>query len=179
LILDSNLDHIVSLPGLAQDIRIVALCETGQTVPTSVNDTLTMPLRPRALYDYVWKLQETLRILPDPEPLNRETVMERFSNDLEFYTEVLQTFVETSPALVQDISESVLQADGGRLSKASHTLRGAVSNFATGPAASLLSRLETCGKADNSKAARRMVPKLHREIDRLTDSLLAIKEEIR
>ena len=116
--------------------------------------------------------------LPDGETLHREALLSRFSGDPEFYDEIVQVFTVSCPALLSDIEESLKQDDGVHLAAAAHTLKGAVVNFSNGPAAALLTKLEMRAEADNLVAARQILPLLRKEIERLTEALESLKEDM-
>lgn len=106
--------------------------------------------------------------------VDREELMERIDNDLEFLAETVEMFREDYPELLTQIHNGIDQHDSNAVAIAAHTLKGLVGNFAATPAADAAFELEKIARLGNLDQANTALVDLQREIQRLEQELVAI-----
>jgi two-component system, sensor histidine kinase and response regulator len=73
-------------------------------------------------------------------------LLELFDGDEEFLDQMLAVFFDSAPKLLAEIGTAVAERDFPRISRASHTLAGVVSNFGAEEAVAAGRRLEALGR---------------------------------
>jgi two-component system, sensor histidine kinase and response regulator len=85
--------------------------------------------------------------------LDREGALPRFSNDLDFYNEMLVDFIQTTPEKFSAMRHAAENRDAGMLAILAHNLKGVAANFSAAQLAHLAARLyEQAGRKDLSEA---------------------------
>lgn len=103
--------------------------------------------------------------------LDRAAVLERLDGDEELLAEIIGLFQEDGPRLLTDIRAAVAEGDSARLTRAAHTLKGAVGNFCCPAAYDAALRLEQMGHAGGAAAARPALARLEETLGRLQAEL--------
>ena len=80
-----------------------------------------------------------------PSVFDREKFLANLNNDLELFQELIDIFLEDRPRLADDLRSAVSEGNAEALRRSAHSLKGAVSNFTTGEAYTLLAELEDAG----------------------------------
>lgn len=110
---------------------------------------------------------------------DRTELLDRFDDDMEFLAEVAEQFREDLPGLLQEISDAASRNDGEHLERASHSLKGAASNFGAERVVSLAAILEASGSAgtpggeDSQETIRQLVT----ASEKLSEELFAVYRE--
>jgi len=78
---------------------------------------------------------------------DREAMLAELDGDEELVTELINTMRAEAPKLVHEVRVAVNAADPALVTRAAHTLKGAVSNFGARAAADAALRLEQMGRA--------------------------------
>jgi len=119
--------------------------------------------------------------LSGPQPLEEvfspSDTLARVSGDWELYREVAELFASSSRSLMEEIWQAADASDGARLSRAAHTLKGAVSNFGAVPCAEQAYKLELLGREGALGAVGKQCRLLERELERLRGALQKFQED--
>ena len=91
--------------------------------------------------------------------------------DRELLGRLARRFLDRCPALVAEVREAVGRGDAAAVERAAHKLKGAVGNFAAGPAGRAAGRLEALGRAGDAEACRGALADLEGEVTRLQQAL--------
>jgi two-component system, sensor histidine kinase and response regulator len=70
---------------------------------------------------------------PNQTAIDIEKALSQLDGDRELLHEVVNLFVETAPALLEDLRSAALTGDGRELQAAAHSLKGAASNICAEP----------------------------------------------
>ncbi len=120
---------------------------------------------------------------PDPSPraphpvLDEEALLDYVDGDRGLLGQIIDRFLENSPKLLSQVQEAVARQDGQALEVRAHTLKGAVGNFFAPAAWNAALRLETLGRESKLSEARKAYTLLEQEIERLQQTLAALKKD--
>ena len=126
---------------LAKPLQVAALfgaitrllAEPADATPASVSDPPASSLQPPA---------------SSPEaPFNKAELLERVGGDVGLMREIVGLFLEEGPMHMTEIREAIDRGDTPALTKAAHTLKGAVGVFGARKSAEAALRLEQRGRA--------------------------------
>jgi PAS domain S-box-containing protein len=106
--------------------------------------------------------------------LDWAAALDRLQGDRELLGELVEVFRDECPRLLAQVREAVAASDAGRLKLASHTLKGALSNFAARDAVEAARLLEQMGKQADFSGAKEALAALERELDRLEPAFSAL-----
>jgi two-component system, sensor histidine kinase and response regulator len=107
---------------------------------------------------------------------DREAALTRVDGDLALLQELIRIFLDDFPRQLAEIRQAIAAKDASRLSRAAHSLGGAVGNFGAEPAHEAALRLEaTSARADMPHAAAAATD-LEQALERLRPALLAVSE---
>jgi len=143
--------------------------DLAQCHAAGIDETLIKPIARERLYRLVESLASDagLPVRPPPELAGRAEFLEGLGNDPVVARRLIDLFVQDSGTLVSEIGRAIADRDADRLRRASHALKGSVSNFPLGAARDTATRMERIGFDADFDAARDMFPVLEQEIDRL------------
>ena len=79
-------------------------------------------------------------------PLDRAAVLDRLGGDAALLREITAIFLTEYPDLLRQIRNAIEEGDAGKVERAAHALKGAVSNFAFAPATQAALELELIGR---------------------------------
>ena len=80
------------------------------------------------------------------ELFDREALLERVDNDMEFLAETVEMLEEDGPDLLNQVREAIEGGDSEALSVAAHTYKGMVANFCADSTVEAALKLEMMGK---------------------------------
>jgi len=109
--------------------------------------------------------------------VDRAALLSRLEGDVRLLTEIVDLFLETAPRLMRDIKEALQSKNAGKLERAAHTLKGAVSNFGARPAFEAAFQMEQHGRRGDLRAARRAWRPMEKEMVRLKKELARLAKE--
>jgi PAS domain S-box-containing protein len=141
-----------------------------------MDDYLSKPLRFDALREIInrYRPVRTGEQQPAITPENLESLRDLGSEDHDILTELIDTFMESSP-LVLAAAESALQnRQPAGLAQAAHTLMGSCSNFGAKPLQALCMQLETMARAadpQSVKGAAQLLAAIRTELQRVCAAL--------
>ena len=104
------------------------------------------------------------------QPFDSEALLERLEGDRALLAEMVRLFDEEAPTLVDQARAAVDQADFAALQRVAHTLKGAIGNFAAGPAFHTAEELEMAARHQASTAANSL-RLLEDQLRQLTEGL--------
>jgi HPt (histidine-containing phosphotransfer) domain-containing protein len=108
---------------------------------------------------------------------DRETALARVDGDLALLQELIRIFLDDFPRQLAEIRQAIDAKDAPRLSRAAHSLGGAVANFGAEPAHQAALQLEAISaRADMARAAA-AAAELEQALERLHPALLAVTKE--
>jgi PAS domain S-box-containing protein len=116
---------------------------------------------------------------PRPSALNKTAIMERVGGDVDLFQEIAGLFLETCPGLLTEIREAFRMGDSESLEKASHTLKGSVSNFGAESAVAAALKIERMGRARDLNEASQAIKDLEKEMSQVMEDLAALSREMR
>ena len=102
---------------------------------------------------------------------DREAMLAELGGDEELVTELIDTMRAEAPKLVDEVRVAVEAADAALVTRAAHTLKGAVSNFGARAAADAALRLEQMGRAGDLSHASPALATLEMEMSALLREL--------
>jgi two-component system, sensor histidine kinase and response regulator len=113
---------------------------------------LTKPLKVSDLVRALAGVAESLdqEVASQQPAFDERGLLELFDGDDEFLDQMLAVFFDSAPKLMAEIATAVAERDFPRISRASHTLAGVVSNFAAEEAMAAARRLEALGRQGES-----------------------------
>jgi PAS domain S-box-containing protein len=106
--------------------------------------------------------------------LDWAAALDRLQGDRALLGELVGVFRDECPKLLTQVREAVATSDAARLKLASHTLKGALSNFAARDAVEAAKRLEQMGKQADLAGADEALAALESELERLEPAFLAL-----
>jgi PAS domain S-box-containing protein len=126
------------------------------------------------------ELKESLaRLIGDQdEPvIDRQALTAGLGGDLQLIQELAGMFLVDCTQRLAEIKTAIDQKDAVRLSRAAHTLKGSVGNFAARSVVAAAERLEMMGRGQDLKDAGEAFSVLEREVSRLSDELRRIARD--
>jgi len=98
-------------------------------------------------------------------------LLEGVDGDQHLLRELIRVFLADCPKRLADIKEAIHRGDAGALTRAAHTLKGSVGNFAAKKAFVTAQLLENLGRDGNLGAARDACGTLESELEFLSEEL--------
>ncbi|MGE0488132.1 MAG: Hpt domain-containing protein [Vulcanimicrobiota bacterium] len=110
------------------------------------------------------------------EPIiDKNALREQFDGDPELLQEVKAILEEDCPKRMEEARLAIATSDPEGLARAAHSIKGAVSTLAAGPARKVASQLEMLGKGGMLELASSVIEELSVELDRLFAELANVK----
>jgi CheY-like chemotaxis protein/HPt (histidine-containing phosphotransfer) domain-containing protein len=165
--------------GTGAHLPIVALTahamkgDAEKCLAAGMDGYLTKPLQLHDLEDEIARVIEgraPSRPASTPAPpalsgrVDAVRLLERVGGDTKALARIVRTFLADGPKQLARIREAVDAGDPEALRRAAHALKGAVSNFAAGPATKAALRLQGMGERQDLSAAAGAFGRLEREL---------------
>jgi len=109
--------------------------------------------------------------------IDESELLSRLEGDEELLAELIDTFLEESGPLLQQVADAAGSRDAAALNRAAHTLKGMVSVFGNLEAAHTARALEAMGRKGDLEKAREATANLQEQMEALEKSLAALKEK--
>ena len=109
--------------------------------------------------------------------INTGELKERLDGDFDLLKELIEIFIMDSDSLLAKIKEGIDERDPEKLSKASHTLKGAVSNFSAKNAFDAAYALENIGKGGDLSDATVAFDALKAEINKTREAMIMLVDK--
>ena len=110
----------------------------------------------------------------DTQIFDRAAALDRVGGDLDLLIELAGMFLEDSSRMLDQIGDAVEQGDVDALTRAAHTLKGAVGNFSAQAAFDAAMNLEMIGRGGDLSEAQGAYEKLAEEVKRLQPVLASL-----
>ena len=111
------------------------------------------------------------------EPIiDKKALREQFDGDPELLQEVKAILQEDCPKRMDEARQALAASDPEGLARAAHSIKGAVSTLAAGPARKVAAQLEILGKGGMLELAQPVLDELSLELDRLFTELADVKD---
>ena len=157
-----------------------------------MDDYLTKPVEPKLLDAVLTRWAHTARgdelvskkesapagMSADDEVFDLAGMRARVEDDMDLLAEMVELFLESSPALVADVEAAVAAGDAARLTVAAHKLRGVLRNMSATASADAALDLESMGRQADLSEATRSIGLLKREIARLRSALADVTQGV-
>jgi len=136
---------------------------------------ISKPIRSRDLWETIDKLVPSARTASKGETpagvLDRGEIQERVGGDMKLLHELIDVFFADCPRMWRHVRDAVSEGNAAKLSRAAHTLKGAVGVFGALAAQEAAERLEKlAGRGDLTQAVE-VVAELEMELERLKPML--------
>jgi signal transduction histidine kinase/CheY-like chemotaxis protein len=149
------------------------------------DDYVPKPLRAAQLFEAIGRLVEpsapsgagTPSGSPLEEPLDRAAALAAVEGDEELLGELVATFLDDCPRLVREIAEAIARGEAAGLSRAAHTLKGAVGYFGCPAVRDAAFRLEVMGRTGNLTGAGESFRGLEQALGQLKPALAGLVAE--
>jgi CheY-like chemotaxis protein/HPt (histidine-containing phosphotransfer) domain-containing protein len=142
---------------------------------------IAKPIQAQQLFDAIESAVPSLAppsaTPPTEAPMDKAALLARVHGDENLLRELVGLFLDDYPGLLAQIREAIERRDRQAIPRAAHKLKGAVGNFATGPAYDAAQHLEQIGKLGNLRMAEDAFRALEQEIERLKPSLEDVVQE--
>ena len=150
-------------------IAVTANCMKGdreRCLAAGMDGYIAKPVHPEELFETV----ENLPIIQMSAPeITFDAAL--FEGDLDFLAEIVNLFLETYPSLLSAIEDAVSRKDAAGLTRAAHTLKGAVANFGAKSVVEQARALEMMGKKGDLSSAEEGWRQLRALMSKLTPEL--------
>jgi len=107
-----------------------------------------------------------------------QKALERLGGDGELLGEIAEIFLGTAPATLAHIRRAIADGRHEELSRAAHTLKGSVGNFAAAGAFQAARDLETAARAAQADRYQELVQRVEEPLTLLMDDLQSLKAEV-
>jgi hypothetical protein len=91
-------------------------------------------------------------------------LLERLEGDKQAFKEIVELFCEEIPVMLKDVRLAVQAEDWERLTRLSHSLKGASSNFGAYPLADLAGEMELMAKTPDPARVTALLARMDREL---------------
>ncbi|UCC32038.1 MAG: Hpt domain-containing protein, partial [Phycisphaerales bacterium] len=110
-------------------------------------------------------------------PIDIEQALENLAGNRELLVEVLNSFIETIPKILEDLDNAVSVEDASGLAAAAHSLKGAAANVCAEPIRRTARRLEELGRWNELGGVDRLLADLRKHVDRLRSFAQTVQQE--
>ena len=106
-----------------------------------------------------------------------EKALSQLEGDRDLLYEALDVFLDTSPALLEDLQSAASAGDGHKLQHAAHSLKGAASNLCAEPVRSVAQQLEEMGRRGELAGVDTVIADLRDHLERLRESVENLEKD--
>jgi HPt (histidine-containing phosphotransfer) domain-containing protein len=103
--------------------------------------------------------------------VNTTELLQRIDADRAFLAELVGTFREEYPGMIQDAQGAIGRGDAAGVERVGHALKGALGNLGASGASSLAGEMETMGRIDNLALADAKLIETEHEVHRALEAL--------
>jgi signal transduction histidine kinase/DNA-binding response OmpR family regulator len=138
---------------------------------------LAKPVDARELFDAIESLTAAVEPRESASAAERldDALRSRFAGDEQLFREVVDVFLDSSPALMTRLRDAVTRGDASAVAEAAHTLKGSVGYFGAADVADAARRLEVMGRAGDLSAAPATLAELETALSHLTPALAGLR----
>ncbi|HKW88515.1 MAG TPA: response regulator, partial [Candidatus Acidoferrales bacterium] len=145
------------------------------------DDYVSKPIQAAELYSAIDRVQKpahdshTSSAGPEATssvpPFVPEDLLEHFQGDRDLLAEIIRLFRDEAASLLRSLREAVQNRDASAISRTSHTLKGSIGNFGSGPAFQASKKMDEIARTGDAAGAGALLPQLEFEIERLQTAL--------
>jgi PAS domain S-box-containing protein len=141
-----------------------------------MNGYVTKPVQAADLFEAIATVfpADPPSAAPASDVWDQAKALARVGRDEDLLRELAMVFLADYPRRLADLRGAVESANAANLKLASHTIKGAVSNFAALGACAAAQRLETMGQCGSLAGAAEALAALEMELDRLRAALVSL-----
>jgi two-component system sensor histidine kinase/response regulator len=110
------------------------------------------------------------------KPYDLEASLNRLGGDVSLFEALARFFCEDGPQLLSKVCEGIDGEDCETVERSAHSLKGLASNFGASAAVLAAQHMESLGTAGDLNGAKRALPPLEAEVQRLK---LALEEALK
>jgi len=107
-----------------------------------------------------------------------ETLLEVVGGEPALLGELIDSFLEETPPLLNNLRQALGQGDAAELRRAAHTIKSSSNDFGATTLAELCQELETMGKAGTLDRAAELVAQAEKEYEQVRVRLEAVRSEL-
>jgi CheY-like chemotaxis protein len=112
------------------------------------------------------------------DPTALETLLEIVGGEPALLGELIDSFLEEAPPLVDTLRQALEQGDAAELRRAAHTIKSSSNDFGATTLAELCQELETMGKAGTLDGAAELVAQVEHECEQVSAALEAVRADL-
>ncbi len=177
---------IRELEGDTKHVPIIAMTayalqgDSQRCLEAGMDDYVSKPLDTRRLIQvmYRWTKKgtgmlpasvkvDTVRLNEDDVILDVTAAMPRFSNDVEFYTSLLDEFLGSMPERIEELKNLSQSKKWKRLADQAHNLKGVAANFGVMKVSSYARQIDTHAQAGQEQPIDGLIQKIEESISEL------------
>jgi HPt (histidine-containing phosphotransfer) domain-containing protein len=106
-------------------------------------------------------------------PYDLQSSLVRLGGSQDLFRSLVEFFLEDCPGLIQQLHTGLDHGDTAQVERAGHSIKGLAANFSAAEAVQAAMKVEELGRAGDVTAARKALPELETELDRLLRALSA------
>ena len=105
-----------------------------------------------------------------------DDLLEMTGGDPEFLAEMIDSYLETTPPLLEQMQQSLISADAAAFRLAAHTLKSGSADFGAMTLSALCAQLEEMGKAADMDGAAPLVARALELYQQVEVALIAVRD---
>lgn len=110
-------------------------------------------------------------------PVDTDALLSLVDDDSDLLRSIIDAFLEECSGHMEALRTAVAEEDAEALQREAHSLKGSTGNLRAGPTHEAATKLEQIGEQNDFSEAGEALAALEREIERLQDALVEIREE--
>ncbi|MFQ3611288.1 MAG: ATP-binding protein, partial [Fimbriimonadales bacterium] len=149
-----------------------------------MDDYLPKPIRPESLQKVLQKWlvatsdsQNETKEVRTMQVINWDTLNEITDGDVEFQKELFQEFLEQTPSLITELTQSLASGDANTVGRVAHTLKGSARSIGADAFAEACFVLEQMGKSGDLNGGEDALRQIQTQWTTLQDALNAFVQE--
>jgi PAS domain S-box-containing protein len=120
--------------------------------------------------------EECQQVGDEAEQVDRRALLDRLEGDAQLLSQLIEIYLRESPSLLAAAQRALQEKHGPDLVRLAHTIKGSAGNFLAHATFKAAEGLETCAAQGDFLRAQEAMSALEREMERLGDALLALRE---
>lgn len=110
-------------------------------------------------------------------PVDTDALLSLVDDDSDLLRSIIDAFLEECSGHMEALRAAVAEEDAEALQREAHSLKGSTGNLRAEPTHEVATKLEQIGERNDFHEAEEALAALEREIERLQDALVEIREE--
>jgi PAS domain S-box-containing protein len=109
------------------------------------------------------------------EPVDRDALLDRLGGDSQLLSELIEIYLNQNPSLLAAAQRALQEKNARELARVAHTIKGSAGNFLAHATVQTAERLEAFAEEGDFSRAREAMSALGREMERLDQTLNALR----